>query len=102
MTKAEDQQLHELGQALEAARAHLDEMLSTHEESWTLDDLHRELERWEQWMRSTTGDEGQPYSPHTIQSHIGHSGQFIRWLTREWQPHGPRSRNIRPLPSASS
>ena len=92
MTKAEERRLRELADALEAVPADLNEMLSQREESWTLDDLRRELDRWEQWMRSTTGDEGQPYSQHTIQSHISHSGQFIRWLAGEWQPHGPRSR----------
>jgi hypothetical protein len=58
--------------------------------SWTVDDLWRELERWEQQMRATVGTHGQPYSEHTIKTHIGHSKQFIRWLADEWQPQGPR------------
>lgn len=66
--------------------------------SWTEDDLWREVERWEQQMRATTAIDGTPYSEDTIKSHIGHSKQFIRWLTGEWQPHGPRQRRRRGYP----
>lgn len=60
--------------------------------SWTVNELRPELERWEQQMRAATGSQGQPYSEHTIKTHIGHSRQFIRWLAGEWEPLGPRDR----------
>jgi hypothetical protein len=92
VTKAEERRLREVAGALEAVHAGLNEMVSGRQESWTLDDLRQELDRWKQELVNTTGTEGQPYSADTIRSHIGHSAQFIRWLAGEWQPHGPRSR----------
>ncbi len=93
MTKAEARQLQELSDALEAVHAELGDILSTHETSWTLNDLRRELDRWKRELQSTTGSEGQPYSPDTIRTHIGHSAQFIRWFAGEWRSQGPRSRS---------
>jgi hypothetical protein len=93
MNQEDKQGLREVGEQLEAARARLERMAGAgQEEAWTLADLRRELDRWEQEMRSTTNDRGQPYSPDTISTHIGHSRQFIRWLAGEWQPTGPRIR----------
>jgi hypothetical protein len=63
--------------------------------TWTVDELRSELARWKQQLKNTTGLQGQPYSPYTISTHIGHSRQFISWLAGEWQPQGPRLRGGR-------
>ena len=55
--------------------------------SWTLEDLERELDRWEREMRAVTTVDGQHYPPHTIGTHIG---QAVHPLAGEWQPTGPR------------
>ncbi len=49
-------------------------------ETWTLDELHSELERWERELR------GQGKSENTIATYIGRSEIFLRWLAGEYQP----------------
>jgi hypothetical protein len=66
--------------------------MTENEAAWTLDDLRRELDRWERELKATTNAAGQHYPADTIKTHIGHSAQFIRWLAGEWQPTGPRIR----------
>jgi hypothetical protein len=92
MTKQEARRLHELHGALAAVHAELGEILSSRETTWNLDDLRRDLDRWEKELRSATNADGQHYPEDTIRTHIGHSAQFLRWLAGEWQPHGPRRR----------
>ena len=92
MTKDEAESLRVATGALEAIHAELAETLANRVTSWTVDDLRRELARWEREMRAASNAGGGEYSEHTIKTHINHSAQFVRWLAGEWQPHGPRSR----------
>jgi hypothetical protein len=77
----------------EAIHAELKDMLANRVNSWTMEGLRQELDRWERELRAATNARGEHYSADTIKSHIGHSAQFIRWLAGEWQPHGPRGRS---------
>src|SRR5260221_3782842 len=86
---ADKQALREISEQLGAARAWLDRVIAAGPATWTLDDLRRELDRWEQELRSATNDLGQHYPPDTISTHTGHSRQFVRWLAGQWQPAGP-------------
>ena len=93
MTNEEAAALAKVSDSLAVAQAEVDRIRGISSRTWTLEDLRHELARWERELRDATGDAGQPYSPDTIHSHIGHSAQFIRWLAGEWQPRGPRSRS---------
>jgi hypothetical protein len=93
MNEREAAALSEVSEGMSAALANLDQMLAGREASWTLADLRRDLDRWERELRGSVGSDGQPYSEHTISTHINHSAQFIRWLAGEWRPLGPRSRS---------
>lgn len=55
-------------------------------DTWTLGQLRDELERWEELLRSNG------YPDSTIQTYVGRSELFLRWLAGEWQPTGPRDR----------
>lgn len=92
MTEGESSALAEVCRNPAAAQEQLDQVMNGREAAWTLDDLRRELDRWEQYLRTATNAKGQPYSQDTISTHIGHSRQFIRWLAGEWQPLEPRIR----------
>lgn len=50
------------------------------EPAWTIADLWHELKRWRNEMESTTNEAGQHYPASTVNTHIGHSEQFVRWL----------------------
>jgi prevent-host-death family protein len=65
---------------------------SVREPAWTIDDLWHELSRWRNEMESTTNEAGQHYPASTVNTHIGHSEQFVRWLGGIWRPTGPRIR----------
>jgi hypothetical protein len=92
MTETEASALAEVSRSLAAAQKQLDQVMNGRDAAWTLDDLRREVDRWERELRATTNSAGQHYPADTISTHIGHSRQFIRWLAGEWQPTGPRIR----------
>ena len=84
--------LAEVSKGLAAPQAKLDQIRAGSEDAWTVEDLRRELDRWDGELRSATNALGQHYPDDTVRTHIGHSAQFIRWLAGTWQPHGPRTR----------
>ena len=49
-------------------------------ESWTLDELHEELERWELELRL------QGKAENTVATYIGRSETFLRWLAGDYDP----------------
>lgn len=65
---------------------------SVREPAWTIADLWHELKRWRNEMEATTNEAGQHYPASTVNTHIGHSEQFVRWLEGNWRPTGPRIR----------
>jgi len=92
MNEREVQALGEVSEQLAAAMTRLDEIVAARQAAWTLDDLRRDLDQWKRYLQNATNADGDPYSEHSVKSHIGHSAQFIRWLAGEWQPTGPRRR----------
>ena len=50
------------------------------QESWTLDELHAELERWELELRL------QGKAENTIATYIGRTETFLRWLAGDYHP----------------
>ena len=48
--------------------------------SWTLEELHAELERWESELRRLGKSE------NTIATYIGRSETFLRWLAGDYHP----------------
>lgn len=49
-------------------------------QTWTLAELHAELERWERALRT------QGKSENTINTYIGRSETFLRWLAGDYSP----------------
>ncbi len=49
-------------------------------QSWTLEDLHAELERRERELRR------QGKARNTISTYIGRSETFLRWLAGDYHP----------------
>ena len=49
-------------------------------QTWTLAELYGELERWERELRT----EGK--SENTINTYIGRSEMFLRWLAGDYNP----------------
>lgn len=92
MTEAEASALGEVSRNLAAAQEQIGQVLRGREAAWTLGDLRRELSRRKRELEAATNIKGQSYGIGTIDSHIGHSEQFIRLLVGEWQPTGPRIR----------
>lgn len=58
----------------------------TQQASWTLDDLHRELRRFEAELRAAEIEES------SIATYVGRSEIFLRWLAGDYTPRGPQSR----------
>lgn len=54
------------------------------EDCWTLQELEAKLRDWEAELVVR----GYPRS--TVSTYIGRSQIFLRWLSGEWQPTGPR------------
>lgn len=55
------------------------------QESWTLEELHKELQTWEDLLRA------RGYPDSTVKTYVGRSEIFLRWLAGDWQPTGPRA-----------
>ena len=51
---------------------------SAREPAWTIADLWHELKRWRNEMDATTNEAGQHYPASTVNTHIGHSEQFVQ------------------------
>jgi hypothetical protein len=51
---------------------------------WSIGELRAELARFEQELR-TAG-----LAPNTVRTYVDRSGYFLRWLTGQYQPSGPR------------
>lgn len=49
-------------------------------QTWTLEDLHQELRRWEREL-VTTGK-----SENTVATYVGRTEIFLRWLAGEYTP----------------
>jgi hypothetical protein len=54
--------------------------------SWTLEDLERELDRWEREMRAVTTVDGQHYSPHTNRHSHRPGRSSAGWLASGSRP----------------
>ena len=52
---------------------------------WTIDELRSKLREWEAELE----EYGYPQS--TVSTYIGRSEIFLRWLSGEWRPTGPRA-----------
>lgn len=52
--------------------------------SWTLDDLQENLKKFERELRAAG------LKPNSIHTYVHRTSIFLRWLTGEYQPHGPR------------
>ena len=64
--------------------------------SWTALELHEALNQYEQELR----DNG--LRRNTVNTYVQHPERFIRWLTDEYSPTGPRSENRDPLAKTRS
>lgn len=53
-------------------------------ETWTIDDLNAELERFEQAARSAG------LADNSVRTYVDRSRVFLRWLTGDFQFQGPR------------
>lgn len=54
------------------------------QERWSLDDLRRELDRFEAELRAAG------LKDTSVRTYIDRSGRFLRWLGGDYQPQGPR------------
>ena len=52
---------------------------------WTIEELQKELERFEKELRSAGLRES------TILTYVERPARFLRWLTNDYQPRGPNS-----------
>jgi hypothetical protein len=55
-------------------------------ETWTIDDLRRELARFERELR-TAG-----LRDSSVHTYVDRSERFVSWLAGEYQPRGPVGR----------
>ena len=53
-------------------------------DTWTLEELWKDLRSWERELRANG------YPDTTVKTYIGRSEIFLRWLSGEWEPRGPR------------
>lgn len=53
-------------------------------ESWTHEELERELKRFELELRAAKLAES------SVRTYVDRSGIFLRWLAGEYHPQGPR------------
>ncbi len=53
------------------------------QESWTVQDLYRELRRFEQELRAAD------LRQNTVNTYVNRSETFVRWLAGEYKPRGP-------------
>lgn len=51
---------------------------------WTLEDLWRDLEKFEQELRAARLRES------SVHTYVDRTSRFLRWLAGEYQPQGPR------------
>ncbi|WP_158220408.1 hypothetical protein [Kineosporia sp. A_224] len=49
-------------------------------DSWTLDELHEELKRYEAELRATT------MTDSTVQTYVDRPKRFLSWLAGEYKP----------------
>ena len=49
---------------------------------WSLEELHEELSKWEAELR------GQGKSPSTVDTYVGRTRTFLRWLAGDYEPRG--------------
>jgi hypothetical protein len=56
------------------------------EQRWTIDELRRELARFERELRAAG------LRDSSVQTYVDRSGRFINWLAGEYQPRGPVGR----------
>ena len=49
-------------------------------QSWTLEELHAELARWERELREAGKAE------NTVDTYVGRSEIFLRWLAGDYHP----------------
>jgi len=52
-------------------------------ESWTVSDLHHDLQSFEQELR------GAGLKENSVQTYVGRAGTFISWLEGRYEPRGP-------------
>ena len=71
-------------------------MKPNEDRSWTATELHESLDQYEQELR----DNG--LRRNTVNTYVQHPERFIRWLTDEYSPTGPRSDNRDPLAKTRS
>ncbi len=53
-------------------------------DSWTVEDLRRELERFEQAARAAG------LRDNTVRTYVDRTGIFLRWLAGEYEFRGPQ------------
>lgn len=53
------------------------------ENSWTVEELRRELERFRNVLQSAG------LRSSTVETYVGRSTTFVDWLAGEYQPRGP-------------
>lgn len=52
--------------------------------SWTVDELDRELKRFEHELKAAG------LRPSSVQTYVERSERFIRWLRGDYHPRGPQ------------
>ncbi len=56
--------------------------------SWTLRELHDELRRFEAELKVAG------LRPNSVHTYVNRSEIFLRWLSGDYTPQGPRSRGV--------
>lgn len=53
-------------------------------DAWTIENLYQQLERFEEELRRAG------LRDHTVETYVDRTRRFLRWLTGEYSPSGPR------------
>lgn len=54
-------------------------------DSWTTDELEKELRRYESELRAANLAES------SVRTYVDRSAMFVRWLAGDYHPRGPRA-----------